>query len=193
VPCCPVQRTLRPRALSPPSCTPGTTLELIFFDGEEAFKEWTATDSIYGSRHLAEKWASERVGERTRLEAIELFVLLDLLGAKGPTIWSSFKQTFKWHSMLVSAEQRLARLGLLQERDGAIFIPEQPPHPPQIEDDHIPFLRRGVPVVHAIALPFPKTWHTPDDNEANLHMPTIENLGRILRVFVCEYLGLSPN
>lgn len=27
-----------------------TTLQLIFFDGEEAFKEWTDTDSIYGAR-----------------------------------------------------------------------------------------------------------------------------------------------
>jgi len=31
-------------------------LELIFFDGEEAFVQWTATDSIYGARHLAKKW-----------------------------------------------------------------------------------------------------------------------------------------
>ena len=27
-----------------------TMLQLIFFDGEEAFKDWTATDSIYGAR-----------------------------------------------------------------------------------------------------------------------------------------------
>lgn len=27
-----------------------TTLQLVFFDGEEAFKEWTDTDSIYGAR-----------------------------------------------------------------------------------------------------------------------------------------------
>lgn len=27
-----------------------TTLQLVFFDGEEAFKDWTATDSIYGAR-----------------------------------------------------------------------------------------------------------------------------------------------
>lgn len=27
-----------------------TTLQLIFFDGEEAFKDWSATDSLYGSR-----------------------------------------------------------------------------------------------------------------------------------------------
>lgn len=27
-----------------------TTLQLVFFDGEEAFKDWTHTDSIYGAR-----------------------------------------------------------------------------------------------------------------------------------------------
>ena len=34
----------------------GVSLRLIFFDGEEAFQQWTATDSLYGSRHLAAKW-----------------------------------------------------------------------------------------------------------------------------------------
>ena len=29
-----------------------TTLQLIFFDGEEAFHDWTATDSIYGARQV---------------------------------------------------------------------------------------------------------------------------------------------
>jgi len=29
-----------------------TTLQLIFFDGEEAFKDWTDTDSIYGARFV---------------------------------------------------------------------------------------------------------------------------------------------
>lgn len=32
------------------------TLQFIFFDGEEAFKKWSRTDSLYGSRHLAAKW-----------------------------------------------------------------------------------------------------------------------------------------
>jgi glutaminyl-peptide cyclotransferase len=31
-------------------------LMLIFFDGEEAFVNWSAEDSIYGARHLARKW-----------------------------------------------------------------------------------------------------------------------------------------
>ena len=29
-----------------------TTLQLVFFDGEEAFEEWSDTDSIYGARYV---------------------------------------------------------------------------------------------------------------------------------------------
>jgi glutaminyl-peptide cyclotransferase len=29
---------------------PRTTLQVVFFDGEEAFRDWTKTDSIYGAR-----------------------------------------------------------------------------------------------------------------------------------------------
>uniref|UniRef100_A0A2H1WCL2 glutaminyl-peptide cyclotransferase n=1 Tax=Spodoptera frugiperda TaxID=7108 RepID=A0A2H1WCL2_SPOFR len=28
----------------------------IFFDGEEAFRQWGPNDSIYGARHLAKQW-----------------------------------------------------------------------------------------------------------------------------------------
>lgn len=34
------------------------SLQLIFFDGEEAFLHWSPQDSLYGSRHLAPKMAS---------------------------------------------------------------------------------------------------------------------------------------
>lgn len=36
----------------------GVSLQFLFLDGEEAFKEWTDEDSIYGARHLADKWYS---------------------------------------------------------------------------------------------------------------------------------------
>lgn len=35
-------------------------LMVIFFDGEEAFNFWSPWDSLYGSRHLAEKWAAQK-------------------------------------------------------------------------------------------------------------------------------------
>lgn len=37
------------------------SLQLLFIDGEEAFDQWSATDSLYGARHLAERWEREDV------------------------------------------------------------------------------------------------------------------------------------
>ena len=68
------------------------TLQFLFLDGEEAFKEWNDHDSIYGAKHLAKKWHEEPYQYRNvagnSLERIDIFVLLDLLGAKNPNILS---------------------------------------------------------------------------------------------------------
>lgn len=68
-------------------------LQLIFFDGEEAFQSWTATDSIYGSRHLASLWDGEGPSSRNALQKISLFVLFDLVGASNNKFYSFFKET----------------------------------------------------------------------------------------------------
>lgn len=60
----------------------------------------------------------------------------------------------------------------------------------QVEDDHIPFVKQGVPVIHLIPLPFPPVWHKLTDNADALHYPTIDNLVSIIRVFVAQYLNL---
>lgn len=49
----------------------------------------------------------------------------------------------------------------------------------------------GVPILHVISAPFPHVWHTEQDNEAALHYPTIDNLNKIFRIFVSEYLHLK--
>jgi glutaminyl-peptide cyclotransferase len=56
-----------------------------------------------------------------------------------------------------------------------------------IEDDHIPFLRRNVPILHIIPTPFPKVWHRESDNKENLSFSTIDNLLKIFKVFIAEY------
>ena len=38
---------------------PGASVWLLWLDGEEAFQKWSASDSLYGSRHLAQKWQKE--------------------------------------------------------------------------------------------------------------------------------------
>ncbi|XP_045845426.1 glutaminyl-peptide cyclotransferase-like protein isoform X2 [Meles meles] len=167
------------------------TLQLLFLDGEEALKEWGPQDSLYGSRHLAQLMESAPHSPGpTRIQAIELFMLLDLLGAPNPNFYSHFPHTARWFHRLRSIEKRLHRLNLLQSHPQEVmyFQPGEPPG--SVEDDHIPFLRRGVPVLHLISMPFPDVWHTPHDSEANLHPPTVHNLSRILAVFLAEYLGL---
>lgn len=79
------------------------SLQVIFFDGEEAFEDWTRTDSLYGSRHLAAKLQSQKFPRssgadcsasiRNELDRIELFVLLDLIGEVNPQFCNHFSQT----------------------------------------------------------------------------------------------------
>ncbi|MBM3788854.1 MAG: M28 family peptidase, partial [Acidobacteria bacterium] len=38
----------------------------VFFDGEEAFVEWSTFDSTYGSRHLAKRWKNDGTAGRVR-------------------------------------------------------------------------------------------------------------------------------
>ena len=57
------------------------TLQFLFFDGEEPFVRWSGNDNTYGSRHLAKVWQ-----EKGLLDGIEVFMLLDLLGARNPKI-----------------------------------------------------------------------------------------------------------
>ncbi|KAI0807767.1 hypothetical protein C8Q74DRAFT_1188064 [Fomes fomentarius] len=191
-----------------------TTLQLVFFDGEEAFRDWTATDSIYGARHLAQKWSTTYIqphekrrllpASTTELGTIEHLILLDLLGAPGPTIRSSFVDTAWLFDQMASAERRLADSGaFVYKNDGAkaeekftpFFTPRDSPqfNFGGIEDDHIPFLRLGVDVLHVIASPFPQVWHSLRDDASALDIPTMRRWNLILRVFMAEYLNLKPS
>nr|XP_041568504.1 glutaminyl-peptide cyclotransferase-like protein [Taeniopygia guttata] len=169
---------------------PALTLQLLFLDGEEAFEAWSDSDSLYGARHLAAKMAARGHPAGSEVTAMSLLVLLDLLGAARPAIHSHFPESHRWFLRLATIEQRLRRLGLLYSAppEPPFFRLEPPPGP--VEDDHLPFLRRGVPVLHLIPTPFPRVWHTPGDTEANLHPPTVQDLAKVLLVFVAEFLQL---
>ena len=60
-----------------------------------------------------------------------------------------------------------------------------------IEDDHLPFMRRGVKIVHLIPYPFPSVWHTRNDDISAIDMNTLDNFSRIMNVFVADYFGLT--
>uniref|UniRef100_A0A672SVF2 Glutaminyl-peptide cyclotransferase n=1 Tax=Sinocyclocheilus grahami TaxID=75366 RepID=A0A672SVF2_SINGR len=185
---------LKALKLQPKVCRSAVTLQLVFFDGEEAFEEWTETDSLYGSRHLAELMARtphpSGSTKTTLLQAVDLLVLLDLLGGPEPLIVNHFDNTARWFDRLISAEKRLHKQGLLTSHPSEQSYFRKDFYLGPVQDDHIPFLNRGVPVLHLIPTPFPVFWHTLDDAEERMHRPTVENLTRILAIFLAEYLSL---
>ncbi|KAM7289064.1 glutaminyl-peptide cyclotransferase-like [Ixodes scapularis] len=182
----------------------GVTVQLIFFDGEEALVEWTSTDSLYGSRHLAEKWAKERVSQESldgcvaqhpvthQLDRMESMALLDLLGASGPTFYSYFENTKPLFLRLFDIEKRLNDASLLEvsgsQQKTSYFT--NSPALGNIQDDHIPFLQKNVPILHLITFPFPPEWHTVKDNGDILDHAVITNLNKIFAAFIAEYLKL---
>ncbi|KER26742.1 hypothetical protein T265_13948 [Opisthorchis viverrini] len=151
------------------------SLRMIFFDGEEAFRDWTDQDSLYGSRHLAAK----------------LFVLLDLIGFTGMTIPSYPNGTKDMYDHLVTLEQRFARENLLHSyrTSGHQYFRGTLGH--RVEDDHVPFFELGVPVLHLIPTPFPWVWHTVHDNAQNIDWNASMDFLRLMDAFVRSCLHLD--
>lgn len=169
-------------------------LQIIFFDGEEAFENWTDKDSIYGARHLAKKMENTVTGtnsiRKNNLDAIDTLVLLDLLGTPDPQIPSYFRDTDWLHQNLGDVHTRLQHLDLAQNKT---YFPSDDffAYGGRIGDDHLPFLHRGVPILHLIPTPFPDVWHKIDDNADCLDDKTMDDWAMIMTTFTAEYFDLN--
>jgi hypothetical protein len=121
------------------------TLEFIFFDGEEAVVEWTDTDSVYGSRFDVDR--RYRAGTLNQLRAL---VLVDMIGDRDLTISRETEST-DWLKTIVWNTAR--GLGYANEfRNSELAV----------ADDHIPFLRAGIPAIDIIDFDYAH-WHTAAD------------------------------
>jgi glutaminyl-peptide cyclotransferase len=152
-------------------------------------------------RSLAEQWDSTPHTAlstyRTALGSINLFLLLDLLGTEKPKIPSYFKTTHWAYQELAKIELRLRSLGLLGSKPDHPFLPESDKDTNNfnplmgIQDDHIPFMARGVEILHIIPYPFPTVWHTMQDDGDHLDIATVEDWARIVTAFVGEWMDLE--
>ncbi|KAK8061566.1 Glutaminyl-peptide cyclotransferase-like protein [Apiospora phragmitis] len=175
-------------------------VQILLLDGEEAFETWSETDSLYGARAMAEAWDSQVYPSmstyRTPLQAIGLFVLLDLLGAADPRVPSYFAPTHWSYQALAKIEARMRKLGLLRSKFQTPFLPQADKLPNHftrgyVEDDHIPFMERGVPILHVIPTPFPPQWHTMDDDAAHLDPATVDDWAKIIAAFAAEWMEVG--
>ncbi|KAL5109408.1 Glutaminyl-peptide cyclotransferase [Taenia crassiceps] len=171
-------------------------VQLIFFDGEEAFMEWTDTDSLYGSRHLAAQMAQNDSQGCNEIGRIDLFVLLDLIGAANHPFPRYPHCDPRFYDTLHEIERlsKPLRFSGLQGLDARPRLPyfSSIVHP-GILDDHIPFLDRGVPVLHLIPAPFPPQWHDVSDTIVNIDFEAIHDIQLMIATFLCRFLQVSPD
>jgi Zn-dependent M28 family amino/carboxypeptidase len=124
----------------------GYSVWLVFDDGEEAVNEWSDSDSLYGTRHLAAKWFADGT-----LQRIKAFLVADMIGDKSLNILEEEQSTPWLRALLKQAAANTHHSTNVFQSQGAE------------SDDHLPFLKRGVPSLDIIDVDYgPHTAATPD-------------------------------
>jgi len=137
---------------------------VVFFDGEEALHNWSDTDSVYGSRHLAEKWNTD--GTNRRLKAL---INIDMIGDKNLRM--------VWDTSSTSALRNL----VWDVADSLGYKQYFPREGGPIEDDHMPFLNMGVQALDIIDFESQNTfWHNAQDTMDKLGAHSFEVVGNVL-------------
>ena len=133
----------------------GYSVWLVFTDGEESVSgQWSHSDSLYGSRHLAAKWQND--GTLKRIKAV---LIADMIGDKDLDVLRDENST-PWLEDLVGEAAK-------KTGNSSHFFKSRN----TIEDDHLPFMQRGVPCADVIDEDYgphdsahPDGWHhTPED------------------------------
>ncbi len=151
------------------------TYQFVFFDGEEAFcREWSecldGKDHTYGSRQMVERLKREK-----QLDRIKAMILLDMIGDRDLTIPRE-EGSSQW---LVEAIWGTAQqLG---------YKKEFPNRPSSVgDDDHMPFLRAGIPAVDIIDFEFGDSpednryWHTKEDTLDKISARSLKIVGDVV-------------
>jgi len=148
------------------------TLWLVWLDGEEAIQDWTDTDSLYGSRHMAAKLKAEGA-----VPQIGAFLLVDMIGDRDLDLQRETNST-PWLTDLVWNVAR--RLGHQRHFLNSSHT---------ISDDHLPFLAAGVPAVDLIDYNYGRNnayWHAAEDTLDKLSAQSLQVMSEVLLEVVTE-------
>ena len=101
-------------------------IELVFFDGEEAYERFTATDGLYGSRYFARQLATSH-------QTFRAGILWDMIGDRDLTITLPLDSPSELATGIFNAA------GALQLRDHFGYYQSD------VLDDHTPLNQAGIP------------------------------------------------
>jgi glutaminyl-peptide cyclotransferase len=153
---------------------PGYSVWIVLLDGEEAVKQWTDTDSVYGARHLAQKWRQDGTAAK-----VKAFLLVDMVGDKDLQLEDDGNSTLVLKQMAYkAAEQRGTQSHFFRRQN-------------QVGDDHGPFAAIGIPVLDLIDFDYGYNnayWHTPQDTMDKLSAASLQIVGDVV-IDVVRMLG----
>ncbi|HWS89901.1 MAG TPA: M28 family peptidase [Pyrinomonadaceae bacterium] len=147
------------------------TYRLLFFDGEEAVcREWDECskpgrpDNTYGSRHEV-----GRLKSSGRLKHVRAFILLDMVGFENLELGRDDLSTPWLVDILWQTARELGYSKQFVERAESVG-----------GDDHVPFLKAGVPSVDLIQLSTYPHWHTPEDTLDKISPHSLKAVGDVV-------------
>ena len=145
-------------------------IELVFFDGEEAFENFSDTDGIYGSRHFAHE-----LGQDGSAKSFRGGILFDMVGDRSLDI------TLPPNSPTKITRDVFASADALKLRNYFTYFDQD------ITDDHTPLNAIGIPVLDMIDFHYPP-WHTADDTMDKLSAQSLQIVGSVAAYYLSEYV-----
>ena len=149
----------------------------VFFDGEEAQREWSDTDSLYGSRYFVEKLKKDG-----QTQAVKAMVLMDMVGDRDLKLENDASSTPDLMELVRKSAVELGYSKYLAAAQKGMV------------DDHIPFIRAGIAAVDLIDYDYGfnnSLWHTPNDTLDKISLHSLKIVGDIV-VRTVENLGKNP-
>lgn len=154
---------------------PGIGVDVVLFDGEEGPKGTTAY--FLGSGWLAERWT-----QQTSLPTPEAGVVLDMVGRRGQRIRSE-------RSSRSGAPKVVEEIFAIARQRNARSFASEPGG--GVSDDHLAFLRLGIPVALLIDLNDPH-WHTTADTIEHLDPAAMAEVGEVVLSWVRQRSAAEP-
>jgi len=140
------------------------TTEVIWLDGEEAVLDWVTggRDHTYGSRFYVQDAQKAKT-----IASIRAMVLVDMIGDRNLAIRRDGLSTPWLTDLIWTAARRIGH--------GGVFVDATT----EVDDDHIPFIKAGVPSVDIIDLDYPE-WHTAQDDLDHVSASSLQVVGDVV-------------
>ena len=143
-------------------------VELVFFDGEEAYENFSETDGLYGSRYFARQLHSDRAKQ------FRGGILFDMIGDRSLGI------TLPADSPSAMARDVFAAAEALKLRKNFSYLDRD------LIDDHAPLNAIGIPTIDIIDFDYP-WWHTADDTMDKISAQSLQIVGSVALYYLAEF------